>query len=253
MIGTGRAMAVLFAREGARVCVVDIDRRHAEVTAARILDEGGDAVVSVGDVSSDADCGRIVADTVDRHGRLDVLVNNAALRASDTGTRGLLHEIDEAGWDRVLEVNLKGAMLMCKHALRAMAASGGGSVVNISSVAALLSDGLVPAYAAAKAGLIRLTADIAVTYGRQGIRANAIAPGMLFTGRQGDQSEEQAVRRRTAAPLGIEGDAWDVARMALFLASDESRFVTGTCIPVDGGLTQVQALAAYRLLGFADR
>jgi NAD(P)-dependent dehydrogenase (short-subunit alcohol dehydrogenase family) len=241
-------MAVLFAREGAHVCIVDIDRQRAEVTAALVTDEGGHAVVGIGDVSSDADCKRIVADMVARRGRLDVLVNNAALRASDTGTRALLHEIDESGWDRVLDVNLKGAMLMCKHALPAMAASGGGSIVNISSVAALLSDGLVPAYAAAKAGLIRLTADIAVTYGRQAIRANAIAPGMLFTGRQGDQSGEQAELRRKAAPLGIEGDAWDVARLALFLASDESRFVTGACIPVDGGLTQVQALAAHRLL-----
>ncbi|HEX4518314.1 MAG TPA: SDR family oxidoreductase [Gaiellaceae bacterium] len=248
MIGTGRAMAVLFAREGARVCVLDLELERAEETASLIEAEGGESMVVAGDVSLAADCERVVTETVTRYGGLDVLVNNAALSASDSGTRGRVHELDQSGWERIFAVNLEGAMLMSKHALPRMIETGGGSIVSIASVAALMSDGLVPAYAAAKAGLVRLTADIAVSYGRDGIRANTIVPGMLFTGRQGELSPERAEQRRRAAPLGIEGDAWDVAWAAVYLASDEARFVTGVCLPVDGGLLQTQPLTALRLL-----
>jgi NAD(P)-dependent dehydrogenase (short-subunit alcohol dehydrogenase family) len=244
-VGTGKAMSILFAREGARVALVDLQPERAEETLATIDNEGGEAFVVAADVSRSADCARVVAETADRWGAVHILVNNVGIVPG--GAR--VHEVDEMLWDKVLAVNLTGAMLMSKHALPPMIAAGGGAIVNISSTGALQSTGDTPAYGAAKAGLIRLTADIAVGYGRDNVRANAIAPGQIFTplvaGRQTDRGR---LERQLVAPLGTQGDAWDIAWAALFLVSDESKWITGVCLPVDGGLLQISPLKAHRFL-----
>jgi NAD(P)-dependent dehydrogenase (short-subunit alcohol dehydrogenase family) len=244
-VGTGKAMSVLFAREGARVCLVDREPERAEETLATIAGEGGEAFVVAADVSSGSDCERIVADTVARWGRLDVLVNNVGIVPAPAPP----HEVEEEDWDLVLTVNLKSVLLMTKHGVPRMIEGGGGSIVNISSTGALISTGQTSAYGASKAAIIRLTADTAVAYGRAGVRANAIAPGFIYTPLVSDQTAQSREDRRRATPLGIEGDAWDIAWTALFLASDEARYVTGACIPVDGGLTQVSPLKSHQLIG----
>jgi NAD(P)-dependent dehydrogenase (short-subunit alcohol dehydrogenase family) len=234
--GTGKAMSVLFAREGARVCLLDVDATRGEETLAIIREEGGEAFVAAADVTDGAGCAAAVDSVVQRYGRLDILVNNAAV----VGPTGPVRTLAQDDWERVMRINLTGVMLMSKHALPALA-DGGGSIVNISSTGALISTGQTPAYGAAKAGVLRLTADLAVAYGRDGVRVNAIAPGNIYTpmvDRGGEMTAEQRSQRARSAPLGTEGTAWDVAYAALFLASDEARWITGACIPVDGGMTQ---------------
>jgi NAD(P)-dependent dehydrogenase (short-subunit alcohol dehydrogenase family) len=242
-VGTGKAMAILFAREGARVALVDLFPERAEETLSTIQDEGGDAFVLAADVTVEEDCERVVRDAVERYSRLDILVNNVATNEGF----GPLHEVDGAMWDHVLVVNLKSVVLMCKHALPVFASGGGGSIVNISSVAALISAGGTEAYSASKAGMLRLSADLAVAYGRQGVRVNAILPGGIDTPMVAGQQPGHTERFRRLVPLGITGNAWDVAWAAVYLASDEARFVTGTFIPVDGGFTQLNAAKGYAL------
>jgi NAD(P)-dependent dehydrogenase (short-subunit alcohol dehydrogenase family) len=160
-----------------------------------------------------------------------------------------VHELDIDTWNRVLSINVTGAMLMARFALPHMIERGGGAIVNISSTGARVSTGRTPAYGASKAGLERLTADLAVGYGRDGIRANAILPGHIQTPLVANRGTERArLERQSVSPLGNEGDAWDVAWAAVFLASDEARWITGVCLPVDGGLTQVSPLTAHRWL-----
>jgi NAD(P)-dependent dehydrogenase (short-subunit alcohol dehydrogenase family) len=235
--GTGRATAVLFAREGARVALVDRDAA-ALADAARIIEkEGGQVCPVQAEATSAAECQRAVASALERFGRLDVLVNNLGIASAPPGVGRSVVDIAEESWDRLLEVNLKSAMLMSKYAIPAMLESGGGSIIHVASTAALRGIGH-PGYAAAKGGLISLTADMAVWHGRQGIRVNCIAPGSLYTpmGTAG-QADPAAFRRMRVetAPLGTEGTAWDFAWAALFLASDESRWITGVVLPIDGG------------------
>ena len=244
-IGIGRAIACLFAREGARACVVDVQLERAEQTVRMIEEEGGQAFACAADVTSSADCARIVAAAVERYGAVDILVNNVGIAVG--GER--VEDLDEARWDRVQEVNLKSAALMAKHALPHLVARGDGTIVNIASIAGMRAHGGGLAYSSSKAGLIALTADLAVMYGRQGVRANAVAPGHLFTPIVAAFFDEQAkAERRGVSPLGVEGDAWDVAQAALFLAGPEARFITGVCLPVDGGVTAIAPLAAHALL-----
>ena len=139
-------------------------------------------------------------------------------------------------------------MLMTKRCIPELIAGAGGSIVNIASIGALASSGATSSYGAAKAGMVRFTADTAVAYGRHGVRANAIAPGHIYTPLVADRTRRPVKRDGKVAPLGIEGTAWDVAWAALYLAGDEARFVTGACIPVDGGVTQISPLAASRLV-----
>jgi NAD(P)-dependent dehydrogenase (short-subunit alcohol dehydrogenase family) len=222
---------------------MDRDLERAEETLAAIEGEGGQAFAIAGDVSREADCAAAVSATIARYGAVDVLVNNVGIMAIQAGQ---IHAMDEEAWDHVLAVNLKGAALMSKHALADMMPRGSGSIVNVSSTGALISTGSTPAYGASKAGLIRLTADMAVAYGRNGVRVNAIAPGHINTPMVAEfQTPQVREMRRVVAPLGVEGTAWDVGWTAVFLASDEARFITGTCIPVDGGLTQVTPMKAH--------
>jgi NAD(P)-dependent dehydrogenase (short-subunit alcohol dehydrogenase family) len=243
-VGTGKAIACLFAREGASVCLVDQDAERAAETLAMIREAGGNAFVCAADVTDSHACARIVAATVERYSALHVLVNNVGV----AGAGGRFDNLDEASWDRIIDVNLKSAFLMSRSAAPQLVADGGGAVVNVSSTAGIRSHGSA-AYGSSKAGMIALTRELAVAYGRDGMRANAIAPGHILTPMVESMLDEQAKdRRRKIAPLGIEGDAWDVASAALFLASDEARFITGVCLPVDGGVTEIAALCAYELM-----
>ncbi len=236
-IGNGRAAAVLFAREGARVLLVDQQAEAAERTLAMIRAEGGEAAIFAADVTRTADCRAMVEEAVRRWGRLDVLDNNVGI-----GGRGTVVDVDEVEWERVMRVNVTGMMLASKHAIPAMAVGGGGAIVNISSISALRPRGLTP-YSASKGAVIALTRAMAVDHAAQGIRVNCIAPGPVYTPMvyAGGMSDELRERRRRASPLGVEGSGWDVGYAALFLASDEARYITGVVLPVDGGVTLTSA------------
>ncbi len=236
-VGNGRAAAVLFAREGARVLVVDQDPAKAEATLAMIRQEGGEAAPFAGDVTRQADCEAMVAEAVSRWGRLDILNNNVGIEG-----RGTILETDEAAWDRVMRVNVISMMQASRAAIPAMAKGGGGAIVNISSISALRPRGLTP-YSVSKGAVIALTRALAVDHAAQGIRANCIAPGPVYTPMvyAAGMSPELRDRRRRASPLGIEGTGWDIGQAALFLVSDEARYVTGVVLPVDGGVTLTSA------------
>lgn len=243
--GTGKAIAWQFAMEGALVGLVDNDAGRVDATRALIEAAGGQAFAMVGDVTGSADCQRFVQETVARYGRLDVLVNNVGVGLSG----GRVEQLDEAVWDRVLDINLKSAVLMVKHALPHLLATQHGAVVNIASVAGVRAFGGGVAYGASKAGMVQMTRDLAVMYGREGLRANAVAPGHIFTPMVSGYFDEAAREvRRKVAPLALVGDAWDVAAATLFLGSDEARFITGVCLPVDGGVSEIGALAAHALI-----
>jgi NAD(P)-dependent dehydrogenase (short-subunit alcohol dehydrogenase family) len=236
-IGNGRAAAVLFAREGARVLLVDQHREAAEETLRMIRAEGGEAAVFEADVTRSADCRAMVEEAVSRWGRLDILDNNVGI-----GGRATVVEVDEADWDHLMKVNVTSMMLTSKHAIPVMARGGGGAIVNISSISALRPRGLTP-YSVSKGAVIALTRAMAIDHAPQGIRVNCIAPGPVYTPMvYGDgMSEELRERRRRASPLGIEGSGWDIGYAALFLVSDEARYVTGVVFPVDGGVTITSA------------
>ena len=249
-IGIGRATALLFARAGAKVIVADLSSDNAERTCRDIAAEGGNAMAVVADVSSTAACEEMVVKAVERYGALHVLVNNAG-----TAGTGTVDVLDEENLDRNVAVNLKGPALATKYAIPAMLASGGGSIIYVSSVDAIVApySETVP-YSVTKAGLHMLARTTASNHGRDGIRANCIAPGHV-QGAFLDPSMTAQLRelRKNAAPLGTEGTPWDVAWLALFLASDEARWISGVTIPVDGGLLAVAPLRAYSLLADTER
>jgi NAD(P)-dependent dehydrogenase (short-subunit alcohol dehydrogenase family) len=241
-IGNGRATSILFAREGARVLLVDRDLETVRETQRLIQEEGGDATIHHADVTSEDDCRETVAAAHELLGRIDVLHNNVGIGVGDSRPT----EIEVEAWDRIFAVNLRGMWLMCKHAIPAMQEQGGGgAIVNISSVAAIASAERLSltAYKASKAGVNALTQQLAIAYAADGIRVNAIMPGLIDTPMAvdaparltGRPREELASRRAARVPIGRQGSAWDIASAALFLASDEAAFVTGVVLPVDGG------------------
>jgi NAD(P)-dependent dehydrogenase (short-subunit alcohol dehydrogenase family) len=253
-VGIGDAIARLFAHEGAAVWVADVDAERAERTRALVGDAGGHAEVIVADMTVAGECRRAVAAVREEHGGLDVLVNNVG-----TTARVSFDKLTEEEWDRVMSVNAKSVAFMTAAAAPLMNQRQGaqaeahtGAVVNIASIGGLVASG-GGLYGASKAAVVMLTRDLAVAYGRRGIRVNAIAPGHLHTPFVGDLSPNLRRDRARIAPLGIEGDAWDVARAALFLAGDEARMITGVCLPVDAGVTVVSPLRAHRYLEAADR
>jgi NAD(P)-dependent dehydrogenase (short-subunit alcohol dehydrogenase family) len=239
-LGNGRAMALLFAREGAQVLCVDRHGPRAEETAAMIAREGGRATHLEADVVRAADCAAIVAEAQARMGRLDILVNNVGIGGGD----GPAHKLEEDAFDRILAVNLKGMWLTIRAALPIMREQGGGAIVNISSLASI-AGGIQLAYEVSKAGVNRLTTSVAQSNARYAVRCNAIIMGFLDTpmavagiARASGRSEDEVRAERDArVPLGGKmGTAWDTAYAALFLASNEAKFITGAILPVDGGM-----------------
>ena len=230
----GAVEARLFAREGAKVVIGDIMEPAGRDVASEIASTGAEAVFLGLDVTSHSDWENAVGEAVSRFGRLDVLVNNAGIYV-----RGFVEETEPEDWDRVMEVNAKGAFLGTRAAIPAMRQSGGGSIVNIASFNSLVGTTTSAAYNASKAAVRLLTKSTAVQYAEDGIRANAIHPGPIQTAMfmSGFQDEEAVESRRALVPLGRIGTAEDVAYGALFLASDESSYMTGSDLVIDGGFT----------------
>jgi NAD(P)-dependent dehydrogenase (short-subunit alcohol dehydrogenase family) len=230
--GNGRAVAILFAREEAKVLCADLVRERAEETSATIEGEGGEASAIQADVTSKQDCERMVAAAVERYGRLDVLHNNVGVDSAAS-----IRDLTEDEWDRVLTVNLKSMVLATQAAVPHLEASGGGSIINISSIASMRLAGLGgTSYMASKAGVNGLTMSLAGQLAESRIRVNAIAPGLVYGPIVADRlTPEVRERRRLAGLIKDEGNPWDVAWAAVYLASDESRWVTGQVIVVDGG------------------
>jgi NAD(P)-dependent dehydrogenase (short-subunit alcohol dehydrogenase family) len=242
--GNGKATAVTFAREGAAVFCVDRNAAAAEETVGIIKSEGGKAVSFTADVSRAAEVEAMVETCLKTFGRIDVLDNNVGI-----AEMGGVVEVKEAEWDRVFAVNLKSAYLAMKHVIPVMVRQGGGSVINISSIASIRYTGVAyVTYAASKAAMNQMTRVTAAEYAPSRVRVNAILPGLMKTPMvehsaglaasyaRGD-IEEMWRKRAAQVPMGIAGEAWDVANAALFLASDESRYVTGIELVVDGGVT----------------
>ena len=241
-IGNGRAAAILFAREGAQVLCVDRDLASAQETVKIITGEGGRAVAFCADITREADCEALVAAAKARMGRLDILHNNVGIGHGD----GPVHRLEEAAWERIMAVNLKGMWLTIKHALPVMREqAAGGAIVNISSLAAIAPANII-AYEISKAGVNKLTTSTAALNARHNIRCNAIMPGLIDTPMpieniaraRGESVDAVRATRNARVPLrGAMGTAWDVAYAALFLASDEAKFITGVILPVDGGMS----------------
>ena len=230
----GAVEARLFAREGARIVIGDILKREGHETVVGITATGGEAIFVSLDVTSEADWERAVGVAVSSFGGLDVLVNNAG-----TYLRGSVEETGPEDWDRVMEVNAKGVFLGTRAAIPAMRERGGGSIVNIASFNSLVGTTTSAAYNASKAAVRLLTKSTAVQYAGDNIRANAIHPGPIKTAMfmSGFPDEEAVEERRALVPLGRIGTAEDVAYGALFLASDESSYMTGSDLVIDGGWT----------------
>ena len=230
--GVGVATAKAFADQGAKILIVDIDETAAQITESAITEAGGEASIYVTDVAHDSGCRELVEAAVESYGKLDILMNSVGILG-----RGSVMEIEEDSWQRVLDVNLKSMAFISKFAVPAMIDSGGGSIINISSVDGIragMSHSIT--YAASKGGVIAMTRAMAVHHGRDNIRVNCIAPGMIYTSMVEAVNEKRRELRRQIAPLGTEGTAEDVALAAVFLASDESRWITGVLLPVDAGL-----------------
>jgi NAD(P)-dependent dehydrogenase (short-subunit alcohol dehydrogenase family) len=240
-MGNGRATALTFAREGAKVLCVDHNLTSAEETVAMIGAKGGTAMAFKADVTRDAELKAMVEDANARWGRIDILHNNVGVSIAG-GDKPLL-EITEEDFDRVSAINLRGTIMACKHAVPVMRRQGAGVIINISSTAARENYPLV-AYKATKAAMIAFTQQLAIHNAEYGVRANVILPGLMDTPMavdtraraSGRSRAEVAAERDARVPLRHRmGTAWDVANAALFLASDEAKFITGVALPVDGG------------------
>lgn len=234
-IGNGRATSVLLARAGAKVALVDNRREWAEATARMIAAEKGECVVLAADVTRPADCAAAVRSTVERWGRLDILVNNVGIG----GPPGTAVEVDPEAWDQAMRVNVTSMMLMAKYAIPEMRKTGGGAIVNIASVAGLAGGHPNLLYPTSKGAVVQLTRAMAAQHGTEGIRVNCIAPGMVYTPMvysRGMSPELRDARRRRSL-LKTEGTGWDVGNGVLYLVSDESRWVTGVVLPIDAGAT----------------
>jgi NAD(P)-dependent dehydrogenase (short-subunit alcohol dehydrogenase family) len=235
--GIGRASARLFAAEGAKVVVVDANPRAGEQTVAEVVRAGGEAVFASADVTRSGDVAAMVRTAEERFGGLHVLFNNAGIFPDEDGS---VVDTDEAVFDRVIAVNLKGVFLGCKHGIPALLRAGGGAIVNTASFVAVMGAATAQsAYTASKGGVLALTREIAVQYARLGIRANALCPGPVNTPLLASLLAEPAARARRMVhiPAGRLAEADEIAHAALWLASDDASFVTGSTFLVDGGIT----------------
>jgi len=235
--GIGRESALLFAREGARVVVVDVNDKAGEAVAAEIREAGGQAVYAHADISKSSEAEGMIRAAETSFGRLDVLFNNA----------GISHPKDDDAiateedvWDLTMNINLKGVFLGCKHGIPALRRAGGGSIINTASFVALLGAATPQlAYTASKGGVLAMTRELAVIHARENIRVNALCPGPLHTEllMKYLDTEEKRQRRLVHIPMGRFGEAHEIAKAALFLASDDSSFTTGATFLADGGIT----------------
>ncbi len=235
--GIGREAALLFAREGASVVVAEVNDRAGRGTAGEIAAAGGKAWFVHADVSKAVDAHAMVAAAEETYGRLDVIFNNAGIFPDADGS---VVDTDEATWDLVLRVNLKGVFLGCKYAIPALLRAGGGSIINTASFVALMGAATPQiAYTASKGGVLSMTREIAVEFARKGIRANALCPGPVDTPLLAELMSDPARRHRRMVhiPPGRLARASEIAQAALFLASEESSYVNGAIFTVDGGIT----------------
>jgi NAD(P)-dependent dehydrogenase (short-subunit alcohol dehydrogenase family) len=234
-IGNGRATAILLARQGAKVTLVDQNPDWVGRTQAMIEAEDGVSLTVLADVTVAADCQRIVRETVRTWGRLDILVNNVGI----AGPPGTAVEVDIEAWDAAMRVNVTSMVLMAKFAVPDMAAAGGGAIVNIASVAGLTGGSPSLLYPTSKGAVVNMTRAMAAHHAPDGIRVNAVAPGMVYTPMvyAGGMTDELRDKRRNRSLLKTEGEGWDVGNAVLYLVSDESRWVTGVILPVDAGAT----------------
>jgi NAD(P)-dependent dehydrogenase (short-subunit alcohol dehydrogenase family) len=233
----GRESALLFAREGARVTVVDLDEGGARKVAGEITSSGGEAVAVKADVSKTGDTEAMVAAAEDAFGRLDVLFNNAGIMLADDGDA---ESTDEAVWDLTMDVNVKGIFLGCRAGIPALRRAGGGSIINTASFVALMGAATPQvAYTASKGAVLSMTRELAVIHARENIRVNALCPGPVRTEllMKVLETEEKRQRRLVHIPLGRFAEAAEIAKAALWLASDDSSFTTGVSFVVDGGIT----------------
>ena len=235
-ISIGRAISILFARAGARVLLFDLRRDEAEVTARMIADEGINperVLVAQGDVTAEVDCRDAARAAVERWGRIDILVNSVGV----AGPMGAATDVALDQWDRAMAINVKSIVLMARHAVPAIVRAGGGSVINFSSIMGVRGGTPMLLYATAKGAILNMTRAMAFQHGPSGIRVNCIVPGHAYTPMAVAQGLDDAKRerRRLRSLLRTEGTAWDIAYAALFLASDEARWITGVMLPVDGG------------------
>ena len=235
--GIGRETALLFAAEGAGVAVVDRDGDGAADVVAEITAADGNAMGLTADVAVEASVAAAIGDAEEAFGRLDVVFNNAGIMLADDGDA---QSTEEAVWDLTMDVNLKGVWFGCRHGIPALRRAGGGSIINTASFVALVGAATPQlAYTASKGGVLAMTRELAVTHARENIRVNALCPGPLRTELLMSylDTEEKRQRRLVHVPMGRFGEASEIAAAAMFLASDESSYVTGTDFSVDGGLT----------------
>jgi|TARA_B100001105_G_C22396846_1_gene447159 NAD(P)-dependent dehydrogenase (short-subunit alcohol dehydrogenase family) len=242
--GIGQAAAVLMAKEGAKILINDIDVGRAKSTLEQVKSKGGEGVVFIADCTKENGCKAIVDKCKKHFGSIDILFNNVGGIGS-----GMVTEIDEKSWQNSIDYNLKSAVMMSKHVVPIMSESMGGSIINLSSIDAIRAGATrnVP-YSVAKAGVSHLTRLMAVHHGRENIRVNCLAPGHVygsFPNSKRKMTEELRELRRKTGPLGSEGTPWDVAWAVVFLASEESRWISGTVIPVDAGVLAASPLSVW--------
>jgi NAD(P)-dependent dehydrogenase (short-subunit alcohol dehydrogenase family) len=240
-IGNGKATSVLYAREGAKLVLVDMNLEAADETKRIIDGEDGECITFQADVTRSQDCKNIMDKCLGTYGRIDVLHNNVGIEIP-----GGVEDMSEEDWDKTMAVNLKSVFLTCKYAVPHMVAQGLGSIINISSVNAIRNlPYITVAYSASKAGVIALTREMAIQYASKGVRSNTILPGMMntpmvvaaLTGAFGGNVEQMMKTRDGMCPTGKQGEPWDVASLSVFLASDEAKYITGAALVLDGGLT----------------
>lgn len=238
-IGNGRAVAQRFAEEGATLLLVDIHPEHAAATMAAIAPYQNTASILIADITSEEDCKKIALTCMERYGRIDILHNNVGRSEGDRKTV----DLDVAAWDAIMGLNLRGMFMTCKHVLPIMTAQKSGSIINISSTSSLAARPTLT-YKTSKGAINTMTQHIAMENAAHGVRANAILPGLIDTPmaierrarETGVPREQIRAQRDKLVPMGYMGSAWDIANAAVFLASDESKYITGVLLPVDGGL-----------------
>jgi NAD(P)-dependent dehydrogenase (short-subunit alcohol dehydrogenase family) len=250
--GTGQAASILMAREGAKILLCDVDIDRAEETLNVIEKEGGIGKIFIGDVTSEKDCEEMINESIKQFSKLDILFNNVGGPGG-----GMVTEIEEEDWHRSIDLNIKSAVMGSKYAIPAMEKSGGGSIINVSSIDGTQAGSTrnVP-YSISKAAISHLSRIMAVHHGRQNIRVNCVAPGHVygaFPNRFKKMEENWRDLRKKAGPLGTEGTAWDVGWAVVYLASDEAKWVTGVVLPVDAGVQAASPLSMWDDLNDSER